>query len=136
MQCALNAKSMPGCAPNQRHNRLFCKGKLVVKFRDGHFGRSITEVDHKAGNFHQIRWPCSAPSASTSLLGTALGNALAPPVPSFGNALASIAPGWIAVRQRFEQLHRNIRLTPLQELDGYKTRASVVIILYITSAAS
>jgi len=56
MQCVLNAKSMPGCAANQRHNRLFCEGKLVVKFRDRHFGRSITEVDHKAGNFHQIRW--------------------------------------------------------------------------------
>jgi len=59
MQCVLNAKSMPGCAANQRHNRLFCEGKLVVKFRDRHFGRSITEVDHKTGNFHQIRWPGS-----------------------------------------------------------------------------
>jgi hypothetical protein len=70
MQCALNAKSMPGCAPNQRHNRLFCKGKFVVKFRDGYFGRSITEVDHKAGNFHQIRCPgsagCPAANAHTS----------------------------------------------------------------------
>jgi ankyrin repeat protein len=71
MQCALNAKSMPGCAPNQRHNRLFCKGKLVVKFRDGHFGRSITEVDHKAGNFHQIRWPCSS---GASVNGTGAGS--------------------------------------------------------------
>ena len=32
----------------------------MVKFRDGHFGRSNHEVDHKAGSFHQIRWPGSA----------------------------------------------------------------------------
>ena len=59
VQCVFNAKSMPGCLVNQRHNTLFCEGKFVIKFRDGHFGRSITEVDHKAGNFHQMRWPGS-----------------------------------------------------------------------------
>ena len=51
MQCVFNAKSMPGCAVNQRHNNLFCEGNSVVKFRDGHFDRSINEVDHKAGKF-------------------------------------------------------------------------------------
>ena len=59
MQCVFNAKSMPGCAVNQRYNNLFCEGNSVVKFRDGQFDRSINEVNHKAGNFHQIRWPGS-----------------------------------------------------------------------------
>jgi hypothetical protein len=51
MQCVVNAKSMPGCAANQRHNRLSCQGKVVVKIRDGHFGRSIAEVDHRSREF-------------------------------------------------------------------------------------
>lgn len=40
----------------------------------------------------------------------------------------SVTPAlrWIGVRQRFEQFHRNLALTPLQQLDGYTKRASVV----------
>ncbi len=33
---------------------------------------------------------------------------------------------WAAVRQRFEQFHRNLALTPLQFQDGYTKRAGVV----------
>ncbi len=43
------------------------------------------------------------------------------------NALAiPNPPRWIAVRQRFEQFHSNLALTPLQQLDGYTKRGSVV----------
>ncbi|MGA8148283.1 MAG: hypothetical protein WB870_12020 [Gallionellaceae bacterium] len=33
---------------------------------------------------------------------------------------------WIAVHQRFEQFHRNLALTPLQQVDGFIKRANVV----------
>lgn len=33
---------------------------------------------------------------------------------------------WIAVRQRFEQFHRNLALTPLQQVDGLTKRNGVV----------
>lgn len=36
------------------------------------------------------------------------------------------APKWIAVRQRFEQFHRNLALTALQQRDAYTKRAGVV----------
>jgi hypothetical protein len=49
------------------------------------------------------------------------------------NALTSLSnlapytqPRWIAVRQRFEQFHRNLALTPLQQNDGHTKRARVV----------
>ena len=52
---------------------------------------------------------------------------------SASNALAALgAPAlpaphrWIAVRQRFEQFHRNLALTPLQNADGHSKRGSVV----------
>ncbi|KVO25188.1 hypothetical protein WJ73_27350 [Burkholderia ubonensis] len=35
-------------------------------------------------------------------------------------------PHWAAVRQRFEQFHRNLALTPLQQRDGFAKRAGVV----------
>ena len=35
-------------------------------------------------------------------------------------------PQWIAVRQRFEQFHRNLALTPLQRLDGLSKRDGVI----------
>jgi hypothetical protein len=35
-------------------------------------------------------------------------------------------PRWIAVRQRFEQFHRNLALTPLQQRDGLIKRGNVV----------
>lgn len=43
------------------------------------------------------------------------------------NTLATYnQPRWIAVSGRFEQFHRNLELTPLQQLDGYTKRAGVV----------
>ena len=36
------------------------------------------------------------------------------------------SPMWIAVRQRFQQFHRNLLLTPLQSLDGLTKRNGVV----------
>ena len=36
------------------------------------------------------------------------------------------APKWIAVRQRFEQFHRNLSLTALQQQDADTKRAGVV----------
>lgn len=33
---------------------------------------------------------------------------------------------WLAVRERFEQFHRNLALTPLQQMDGHTKRAGVV----------
>lgn len=53
--------------------------------------------------------------ASQTLLGGGL-NRL-----SYGNS-----PMWIAVRQRFEQFHRNLLLTPLQRQDGITKRNGVV----------
>lgn len=35
-------------------------------------------------------------------------------------------PRWIAVRERFEQFHRNLALTTLHQLDGHTKRANVV----------
>jgi hypothetical protein len=56
--------------------------------------------------------------------------------PQQQNTLAALAgltvptipspPRWIAVRQRFAQFHSNLGLTPLQQLDGYTKRSSVV----------
>lgn len=50
------------------------------------------------------------------------------------------APKWIAVRQRFEQFHRNLALTSLQLQDAHTKRASVVSCLnrryYGTSSAT
>ncbi len=43
------------------------------------------------------------------------------------NALANYTPSrWIAVRQRFDQFHRKLALTPVQKLDGFTKRANVV----------
>ena len=50
------------------------------------------------------------------------------------------APKWIAVRQRFEQFHRNLSLTALQQQDADTKRAGVVGCLnrhyYGTSSAT
>lgn len=43
------------------------------------------------------------------------------------NSLSYVnSPMWIAVRQRFEQFHRNLLLTPLQRQDGLTKRNGVV----------
>jgi len=59
-----------------------------------------------------------------------------PPPPPPGTLLSGLlslnalmpnpVPRWIGVRQRFEQFHRNLRLTPLQVADGHTKRAGVV----------
>lgn len=50
------------------------------------------------------------------------------------------APKWIAVRQRFEQFHRNLALTSLQQQDAHTKRTGVVSCLnrryYGTSSAT
>lgn len=46
-----------------------------------------------------------------------------------GLPLSQAAPQWIAVRQRFEQFHRNLALTELQYQDGLTKRAGVVACL-------
>ncbi|MDS4055366.1 SMODS domain-containing nucleotidyltransferase [Accumulibacter sp.] len=78
---------------------------------------------------------------STSFLGnrnsTMSGlSSLSSPLLSQATGLAALAapsaltianlPRWIGVRQRFEQFHRNLGLTPLQQLDGHTKREGVV----------
>lgn len=53
--------------------------------------------------------------ANYGLLGQGLPRLYAPPLSK-----------WIAVRQRFEQFHRDLLLTPLQLRDGNTKRAGVV----------
>lgn len=71
-----------------------------------------------------------------------LGSGLRPPAPTNPvplNSLIALSglpvlppppiyrlPHWAAVRQRFEQFHRNLALTPLQQRDGFAKRAGVV----------
>lgn len=45
---------------------------------------------------------------------------------SFGLPTNIYQSHWIAVRRRFEQFHRNIQLTKMQQDDGHKKRAGVV----------
>jgi hypothetical protein len=47
-------------------------------------------------------------------------------LPSFSSFIPYNPPRWIAVRQRFEQFHSNLALTPLQLMDGYTKRAGVI----------
>lgn len=69
-------------------------------------------------------------ATSQSLLGL-----LSSPPPNFAPgglgllSVAQAAPQWIAVRQRFEQFHRNLALTELQHQDGVTKRAGVVACL-------
>lgn len=56
-----------------------------------------------------------------------------PPQATLLGGLSSLNPlvpypvrRWIGVQQRFEQFHRNLRLTPLQVADGHTKRAGVV----------
>ncbi|MEO8009689.1 MAG: hypothetical protein ABI728_14370 [Betaproteobacteria bacterium] len=45
---------------------------------------------------------------------------------SFPSLYLSPPPKWIAVRQRFEQFHRSLSLTLLQQQDAYTKYAGVV----------
>lgn len=64
--------------------------------------------------------PAPTPPLSPSLLSAALGNLGLP------GLLAPQPFGWVAVRQRFEQFHRNLSLTALQQEDGLTKRNGVV----------
>lgn len=44
----------------------------------------------------------------------------------FAPALPAAPPKWIAVQPRFEQFHRNLALTPLQQTDGIIKRNGVI----------
>ncbi|MDN7177803.1 hypothetical protein M0D69_07170 [Caballeronia sp. SEWSISQ10-4 2] len=81
----------------------------------------------------------SRPAAGTLNGLLSLDSVLTPPYPQnfgLGTSIASLNVlgtlpayrpiNWIAVRQRFEQFHRNLALTQMQWLDGINKRANVV----------
>jgi hypothetical protein len=72
--------------------------------------------------------PSLLDSQPTGLMSLSSLNALAycPPSPAAQPSLLNTPPRWIAVRKRFDQFHRNLALTLLQQQDGFKKRFSVV----------
>ncbi|TAM00339.1 MAG: nucleotidyltransferase [Paraburkholderia sp.] len=67
-----------------------------------------------------LRPPASANPVPLNSLIALSGLPVIPPPPMYR------LPNWAAVRQRFEQFHRNLALTPLQQRDGFAKRAGVV----------
>jgi hypothetical protein len=67
----------------------------------------------------------------TPTFNSGLASLFVPGSPPAFTPFASLTPSttpfpWIAVRQRFEQFHRELLLTPLQTQDGQTKRAGVV----------